>query len=395
MNKHSEKRVGIVLPHGQESSQLLLKGATEFTANHPNIHLEMYEYERGRTPHWLRKLPDCNGWMTWTNAGDEWVQRLLETNRPIVNTGGGWPLNRVAIVAFGSGDIARLAVEHLVKPGLKCLGFVGCDVEHDPYQRKLLDLFLKTCSTLERGPRVVTLDLKREQGVGLYPPRLTPRDRKDIGSFLGQLELPAALWCMSDSIAMGVIEMAREWKLSVPGQVAVLGLGNHRGARLCKPTLSSISQPAEIIGYEAMRVLVGLMAGQALPDHPIVITTPPVEARESTSNPELVRTPLQRAYEYLVAHACQGVKVQDLLRLARMSHPTFRERFVAKYRRTPGAEIRRIRLERAQYYLRTTGYSMTRIAELCGFESPTEFSHFFRRGCGQPPTRYRRKHRQQ
>jgi len=138
-----------------------------------------------------------------------------------------------------------------------------------------------------------------------------------------------------------------------------------------------------------------LMAGQALPDHPIVIETPPVVVRESTSRPDLPDERLRRAYEFIVEHACQNITVDDVLPLVQLSLPTFRQRFVAQYGRTPGAEIRRVKRERAQHYLRTTTFDVTRIAKLCGYDVPADFAHFFKRETGQTPTAYRRQRTRQ
>ena len=171
----------------------------------------------------------------------------------------------------------------------------------------------------------------------------------------------------------------------------MLGLGNWRCDRFCTPSLSSIPQPGRLVGFEALRVLDGLMAGQALPDHPILIETPPVVVRESTSRPDLPDERLWRAHEFIVEHACQGITTDDVLPLVQLSLPTFHQRFAALYGRTPGAEIRRVKLERAQYYLRTTTLSVARVAELCGYDDPANFTSFFSRESGQSPTAYRRQ----
>ena len=113
--------------------------------------------------------------------------------------------------------------------------------------------------------------------------------------------------------------------------------------------------------------------------------------RESTSRLDEPEDRLRRAHEFIVEHACEGITVDDVLPLVQLSLPTFHQRFVARYGRTPGAEIRRVKLERAQYYLRTTTLSVSRVAALCGYSEHAKFTNFFKRASGQPPTAYRQQ----
>ena len=77
------------------------------------------------------------------------------------------------------------------------------------------------------------------------------------------------------------------------------------------------------------------------------------------------------------------------MQMVTVSLPTFHKQFVAVYGRTPGAEIRRVKLERAQYYLRMTKPSICRMSELCGYGQHAKFSNFFKRETGQSPLAYR------
>jgi transcriptional regulator GlxA family with amidase domain len=50
----------------------------------------------------------------------------------------------------------------------------------------------------------------------------------------------------------------------------------------------------------------------------------------------------------------------------------------------------RLKIERAQYLLATTGLPLKQIAALAGFAKPSWMSETFRRHTGQMPTGYRR-----
>ena len=56
---------------------------------------------------------------------------------------------------------------------------------------------------------------------------------------LAGADRPTAILCMSDSIAYGVYAACAELGLSIPGDVAVAGFGDHPISRLLSPPLTS------------------------------------------------------------------------------------------------------------------------------------------------------------
>ena len=62
---------------------------------------------------------------------------------------------------------------------------------------------------------------------------------------------PTAILCMSDSIAYGVYAACTELKLSIPGDVAVAGFGDHPMSGLLSPPLTSTIWDVEQIAQRA------------------------------------------------------------------------------------------------------------------------------------------------
>jgi AraC-like DNA-binding protein len=56
-----------------------------------------------------------------------------------------------------------------------------------------------------------------------------------------------------------------------------------------------------------------------------------------------------------------------------------------------GDYIRKLRIEKAIEYLKSSGYSLTRIAYLTGFSDQSHFTRIFRKHTGQNPSAYRKK----
>ena len=77
--------------------------------------------------------------------------------------------------------------------------------------------------------------------------------------------------------------MGQSIGLSVPEDLAVLGLQDLRCAISGRPPLSSIPLPGALVGYKAMGALDNKLSGKAELPVELSITPPSVVARESTA----------------------------------------------------------------------------------------------------------------
>jgi LacI family transcriptional regulator len=91
---------------------------------------------------------------------------------------------------------------------------------------------------------------------------------------LKKIELPASILCVNDNTARGVYRAAEEQSLSVGKDVAVVGIDDIPLAQRLKPGLTTINSPKEEVGYEAARLLHGLIRN---PGRPVAHVRLPVE----------------------------------------------------------------------------------------------------------------------
>lgn len=68
---------------------------------------------------------------------------------------------------------------------------------------------------------------------------------------------PTGLLCTSDSLALGVIDVAEQVGFRVPQDVSVVGFNDIPGASLSSPTLTTIRQPLREKGAQAAALLLG------------------------------------------------------------------------------------------------------------------------------------------
>lgn len=75
--------------------------------------------------------------------------------------------------------------------------------------------------------------------------------------------LPDALVCGNDLIALGALQRLREAGVDVPDGVAVTGFDDNGFAGICDPPLTTVRQPVDHLGGEAVRLLLSRIADPA------------------------------------------------------------------------------------------------------------------------------------
>ena len=84
--------------------------------------------------------------------------------------------------------------------------------------------------------------------------------------------LPDAILCANDEIAMGVLEAAREARVSIPEDLAVSGWDDIPAAGHLAPPLTTVRQPMLDLGRRAAELLRDRIAGRSEPLHELLPT---------------------------------------------------------------------------------------------------------------------------
>ena len=96
-------------------------------------------------------------------------------------------------------------------------------------------------------------------------------------------ERPTAVFAANDLSAIRVIEIARELGLRVPEDLSVVGFDNVPEAANAVPALTTVAQPLHQMGAEAVRLLLGLLAGGTNEEHLLLPAT--LVVRSSSAPP--------------------------------------------------------------------------------------------------------------
>ncbi|MBD1389147.1 LacI family DNA-binding transcriptional regulator [Neiella sp. HB171785] len=83
-----------------------------------------------------------------------------------------------------------------------------------------------------------------------------------VRQFIQMKERPTAVFCMNDEMAISAIKGFVDAGLRVPEDISVAGFDDMDVSSYCRPTLTTIAQPAEQIGEQSAELLLELIAGK-------------------------------------------------------------------------------------------------------------------------------------
>lgn len=219
-------------------------------------------------------------------------------------------------------------------------------------------------------------------------------DLARLGDWLQSLPRPVGILTWNPSSSREILFACQVCGLLVPEDVAVLsGSDDDLLCDLLHVPVSGILVAAEQIGQRAAELLHQLMRGERTTDKPILIPPLGVVIRQSTDTLAIQDRALVKALGFIRQAYAQPMRVNDVARVAGVSRRVLERRFAQQLGRTPAAEIRRVRLERAKQLLLQTDLPIPAVAEAAGFGSTEYLAYIFRSDLHLSPSRYRRETR--
>ena len=218
--------------------------------------------------------------------------------------------------------------------------------------------------------------------------------QQQLTAWVRELPKPVGLMACSDHHAQRILDACQRANLSVPEEVAVIGVDDDEElCRLSTPPLTSVILNAEKVGYEGAKLLDDLMRGRTRARRIEARFIPPlgVATRRSSDITAINDSLMADAARVIRERACQGITVDELLKEFGLSRSVFYQRFHDALNRSPHYEILRVQLDRAKGLLRQTSLPLKSICELAGFNNPAYLSVAFKREVGLTPGEYRQQ----
>jgi len=152
---------------------------------------------------------------------------------------------------------AVLATESLIALGHRRIGFLGGRVDLDSAQQRE-DGFRHAMAAAG-----IAVD-ESLVAIGGYRPETADGPARAL---LDRPEPPTAVFAANDLSAIQVMTVARGLGMTLPDDLSVIGFDNVPESALAFPPLTTINQPLQQMGAEALRMLVDLIDGRERPSH--------------------------------------------------------------------------------------------------------------------------------
>jgi LacI family transcriptional regulator len=201
------------------------------------------------------------------------IERVRSHGRPVVLVNYSDPLIECCTVLMDNVLDGYLAARHLLSTGVRELVFVAGPERLQPVRDRHLGA---TRAASEAG---VELALVRVDAV-------TAAEGRAVGSEHGAAWAAAkdrvGVIASTDLLALGILQSLLAMpRISVPGDVAVMGSDGNRSAWESSLPFSTVEPPGYRMGVEAVRLLVEEIAGSSH-EHRTTVLSPTILEREST-----------------------------------------------------------------------------------------------------------------
>lgn len=165
----------------------------------------------------------------------------------------------------------QLAAEHLLKYGYEKIAFVG-GAKKDEISMKRLNGFLSTMH--DNGYWIGEKYIK-------YGSYTKERGYQLTMELLSEEELPRAIICENNQIALGVVKALNEKHMNIPGDIGIMSFDDYPLSRMIDPLLTVVDIDVYDMGYQAGTILIRKIHNPTL--HVQSYTTlPQLIVREST-----------------------------------------------------------------------------------------------------------------
>jgi LacI family transcriptional regulator len=165
----------------------------------------------------------------------------------------------------------RLAATHLVETGHRTILFVGGPLT----LRQVQDRYEGASEVVAATGGSVELSVMTTTALNVAAGR-------SAGDRIAAGELPSAIFCANDLLALGVLQALTHAGIRVPGDVAIVGYDDIDFAAAAAVPLSSVRQPRQLLGRTAAELLLA-ETQEERHEHRQVVFQPELIVRDSSA----------------------------------------------------------------------------------------------------------------
>ena len=381
-------RIAVQVETNRAHGRSMLEGIADYALTHSDWRLEAVEPSLLVDSANLRRY---DGFIVRV-MDDRTADALVKSRKPAIDTYGRVDSSPIPFIRLDDAAIAKFAdgcfAEHRYTRCAFC-GFRG--LRFSEARGKAFAEAVRarggTCEIYDGGAARLKETAVRNERLD------ASHDDAALRRWIRGLQKPVAVFCCNDLRAFQLLKACADANISVPSDVAVLGVDNDKV--LCtftNPPLSSIDTNPFVLGQTAAQMLDGLLETPKREPPPTTLHKPHLVVERVSTESYPMKTPwLSDALVYIRRHLGEGISADDVIARLGYSHTTVGKAFRAELGLSIQQEIIRQRRERACRLLRETNRTAADIATECGYPSAQYFAHIFAEHFGTTPDVWRKR----
>jgi len=377
----TDPRIALLIETSNTYCRSLLQGIAAYVRENRPWSLYLGEHKRGApVPDWLHQW-DGDGIIVRVE-NEAIAEAIFKTGLPAVNVSASDFGEMLPVVAINEETMLRLAYEHLRERGFQEFAFCGS-----------LDYY----STIRRAR--LFKQLMQEEGCSyhIYETSSSKQRREGweqeqakVAEWLKSLPKPIGLVTPNDFRGQQVLEACRRASIAVPEEIAVIAYGDDEVlCNLTSPLLSSVTTNSYGIGYKAAAKLDCLMAGKPIEQRVELVEPFRVHQRQSSDVTAFDDPDVVTALQVIRRQACDGIKVEGVLKGIPLSRRQLELRFKKLVGHTLHDEILRVKLMHAKQLVAESELALSAIARRTGFAQASHMCEVFQSKLGLSPSEFR------
>ena len=217
-------------------------------------------------------------------------------------------------------------------------------------------------------------------------------DVEQVSRWLLSLPKPIALFACDDYYALQITEVCKMYDISIPEEIAVLGVDNDK--LLCNisdPQLSSIELDIENGGYEAGKLLHQFIEKKIIAPVDIIIKPVRIVPRASTERFAVSDRHIEQLLQYIDNNYQNPLSVDELTQIIPFSRRVLEKKFKRETGTSVYQNLLDLRIEKFADLLITTDLPLIEAATRSGFTDYKNISRIFTKAKEMTPLQYRKR----
>jgi LacI family transcriptional regulator len=322
------------------------------------------------------------------------AKELLKIGIPVIGVATIQDLLNLPFISANAKDVAEMAGEYLLAKKFNNFAFFG--LTQAKWSAERMEYFSQYLAKRNYNIQVfkekqVLLTNDPTPFTKLWIKTALNTGQQKVIEWLKQLPKPVAILASTDIFACHLINVAKEIGISIPDEIAILGVNNDNAiCNICDPPLSSIAFNFKKAGYNATKLLAKMISGhETMRGQCIEIQPTHVETRGSTDIYAIDDTAIVEAMWYIRQNGHTPLQVDAIADHVCMSKRLLQLRFHDLIGKSVHDEIIQAHFEIAKTMLIETNLPIDEIALHSGFHYTSNMRRAFVKNTGMLPQKYR------